>query len=71
MTNPRLAHALRYAAIRSLEMDLGMQRNSLTVNHFEESMLRPAAEKMPRRVAYIIIFPPPRLPYTKSPHDDV
>ena len=31
--NPRIHHALSYCAIRALEIDLGMKRNTLIMNH--------------------------------------
>jgi len=34
--NPRLDHALIYITLRSLELDLGLEKFTLIVNHFEE-----------------------------------
>jgi hypothetical protein len=37
-TTPRLQHAIVYATIRALELDMDRERNSLTINHFQDDL---------------------------------
>lgn len=45
--NHRLAHAHTHCTIRALEMDLGMERNSLIINNFTKHASEIVDKKAP------------------------